>query len=519
MTKRQSSAITSRRLVKTLFENYLSIPPDSSARVFLLEWSKNPHDSLVYAATHLGAAESLGTRSLAYWPDFFLGVQSRLWARVAGALLVRFYGSAPAVALRQLGIRNLVVPGLTTSQRRESRKIFREMSSQFLNLNDFEGQRIDGVLVGDLFYDSALKDLRARTVPFRSCRFKRSLLRSIALYIFWRDWLGTHQVAGVAGRHATYRMGLVLRQASHRGAVAMQIGRDHFSKILPSNPWHGPDYGSFRTIFSSLPVEKQREALKIAEKSLEERLQGQRSEATHYLRESAYGPGVADSIFGKTGRPRTIVFTHAFFDAPHAGGSRIFSDYWQWLTHIGRLSESSDYEWFIKPHPNGKREDKKFLADLVKQYDSLNLMPRETSNAQILIEGCDLAFTLYGSVAVEFAWRGVPVINGGASPNRAYNFAYHPRDVEHFDRLVQKLPELKVEANRKDILEFEFMHNYFYGRSILFKGVEDELDYFTRNPHLAEPFMRRSVQSIADFINSEEKALPVIDWRGTTSPI
>lgn len=519
MTKSPISDTKFRRLVKSLLESHPSTPLRSSAPVFLLEWSKNPHDSLVYAATHLAAAASLGTRSVAYWPDFVFGVRTKLGAIVLSWVLRHFYVSRTGLTFRRLGIRDLVVPGLTATQRRATRKIFRKMCSDFSNPIDLERQSIDGVLVGDLFYDSGLKELRARTISLGSPHFKRSLRRSIALYVFWRDWLQSHDVAGVAGRHATYRMGLVLRQASHHGAVAMQIGRDHFSKILPSKPWHGPDYDSFPEIFRALPEKRQKEALEIAEKSLEERLEGRWSEATFYMRESVYGAGVSGNIFPDNGRPRVVVFTHAFFDAPHEGGLRIFPDYWEWLTHLGRLAEVSDYDWFVKPHPNGRQEDQIFLADLVREYRSLQLLSRDTSNAQILNEGCDLALTLYGSVAVEFAWRGVPVINGGANPSRAYSFAYHPRDVEHFDQLVQKLPELKVEANRKDILEFEFMHNYFYGRSILFKGVEGELDYFTRNPHLAEPFMRRSVQSIADFINSEEKALPVIDWRGTTSPI
>lgn len=513
MIKRHKSGATFRRLAKILFEKHESRPENGAAPFFLLEWSKGEHDALVYAATHLAAERTLGTRTVAYWPDFLLGFRSRIWARVARSLLLRFSVSKIALTLKQLGISDLVVPGLTGIQRKETDRILRSVIAKIATPADCQGLQLDGVLVGDLLYDSALKDLRARTIPIGTRKFHNSLRRSISLYVFWKDWLTKHDVAGVAGRHAPYRIGLPLRQASHHGAISMQIGRTHFSKVSPSRPWHGPDYDSFPTIFRSLPDESQLEALRIAEQSLEERLQGRWSEATHYMRESAYGPGGAERIFEENGRRRIIVFTHAFFDAPHGGGLRIFPDYWEWLTHLGNLSKDSSYDWFVKPHPAGRKEDRIFLSDLVERFPSLKIISPRTSNTQILSEGCDLALTLYGSVAVEFAWRGVPVINGGSSPNRAYGFAYQPRDVEHLDQLIHKLPNLRVEASREEILEFEFMNSYFYGRNILYEGAELREDYFTRNTDFAKSFISRSVKTISRFITSDEKALPALGWR------
>lgn len=513
MIARRKSGTKLVSLVKIFFEEHRASQANGLKPIFLLEWSKGKHDALIYAATHLAAQKTLGSRTVAFWPDFFLGCRSRIWASAAGCLLRHFYVSDLALTFQQLGISDLVVPGLTRAQRRATREIFREVISELSNPTDLEDLRLDGVLVGDLFYDSVLKDLRARTLPLGSRKCNRNLRRSIGLYIFWRDWLQDKDLVGAAGRHASYRNGLVLRQAARQGAVSMQIGREQFSKITNSHPWAGPNYASFPAIFSSLSQDLKEEALEVAKLSLDERLVGRWSEATYYMLESAYGPETGEKIFAENGRRRIVAFSHAFFDAPHANGPSIFPDYWEWLNHIGRLSRDSEYDWFVKPHPAGGKEDLGFLEDLVVRYDSLQLIPAKTSNSQILSEGCDLALTLYGSVGVEFAWRGVPVITGGAGPSQAYNFVYHPRDVEHFERLISHLTELRVRASRNDILQYEFMLSFFYGRHILFDGDEDNLNYFTRKPHHAKSFISRIVGIISRFMASDEKALPAIAWR------
>lgn len=518
MMDRRKSKMSFRHLVKMLFEKHQPAPKAGEMPFFLLEFSKGDHDALVYASTHLAVKKTFGTRTVLFWPDFLGGIWARSWAHFAERFLLRFYVNDLALALRQLGVSHVVVPGLTRAQRAETERIVRLLLGKIATPADCEVQQLDGILVGDLLYDSALKDLRARTLPIGTRQFRRSLRRSIGLFVFWQDWLDGHDVAAVAGRHATYRIGLVLRQASHRGAVSMQIGRKSFSKLSPSKPWHGPDYDSFPEIFRSLSGESQSEALLIAEKSLEERLQGRWSEATHYMRETAYGPGDAERIFNNNGRQRVIIFTHAFFDAPHGGGLRIFSDYWEWLTHLGKLSQDSGYDWFVKPHPAGRKEDNMFISDLGRRYPSLKMISGKTSNAQILREGCDLALTLYGSVAVEFAWRGVPVINGGSSPNRAYGFAYQPKSVEHFDHLIHNLSKLTVGAPREKILEFEFMHNYFFGRKIFYQHAELEDNYFERHPDLAKSFLTRTINSILGFLASDLKALPAMRWREDPGP-
>ena len=43
---------------------------------------------------------------------------------------------------------------------------------------------------------------------------------------------------------------------------------------------------------------------------------------------------------------------HDFFDATHIYGSTLFVDFYEWLKFLGKLSETTDYDWYIKNRPN-----------------------------------------------------------------------------------------------------------------------------------------------------------------------
>ena len=67
-------------------------------------------------------------------------------------------------------------------------------------------------------------------------------------------------------------------------------------------------------------------------------------------------------------------------DSPHAFGNWFFSDFVDWLEYLGRISEKTNYEWYIKPHPNNLRRNKEFIDYYLKKYPKFKLVPPNTSH-------------------------------------------------------------------------------------------------------------------------------------------
>ena len=51
-------------------------------------------------------------------------------------------------------------------------------------------------------------------------------------------------------------------------------------------------------------------------------------------------------------RFKVLIAVHDFFDNPHGYGGMFFTDYYEWLTFLVDLSKKTNYDWYIKTHPD-----------------------------------------------------------------------------------------------------------------------------------------------------------------------
>ena len=49
---------------------------------------------------------------------------------------------------------------------------------------------------------------------------------------------------------------------------------------------------------------------------------------------------------------KILIATHCFFDSPHSYGNNLFPDFHDWLDFLGNMTEETDYDWYIKTHPD-----------------------------------------------------------------------------------------------------------------------------------------------------------------------
>jgi hypothetical protein len=62
-----------------------------------------------------------------------------------------------------------------------------------------------------------------------------------------------------------------------------------------------------------------------------------------------------------------------------------------------------------------------------KKYPNVKLLSEKVTNKQLVAAGVKLGITVYGTVAHELAYMGIPIITCGDNPHSGYNFCYEAK--------------------------------------------------------------------------------------------
>lgn len=330
---------------------------------------------------------------------------------------------------------------------------------------DVEDLTIDGIWIGDLLYDSHLMRHRVPTVEIQDKRFQDSLREALGYYIYWRDYFDSHNVKSVIASHCVYARSIILRIAVHRAIPAYQVNSFSLYRLNPEQLWAYNSFLSYPQWFKSLSPQEQQMGLKLAKERIERRFAGEVGVDMKYSTKSAFVRHSNKSVIRESPRMKILIATHCFFDAPHPFGVNLFPDLYEWLTFLGKISERTDYDWYVKTHPDFLPGNSEALENVICNYPKITLLPKETSHLQIVEDGIDFVLTVYGTVGFEYAALGVTVINASlCNQHIGYNFNIHPKTVEEYESILLNLSEAqKLDVDINEVYEYYYM-NYLYDK-------------------------------------------------------
>ena len=196
--------------------------------------------------------------------------------------------------------------------------------------DDLLNLTLEGVEIGDLFYDNYLRQNSKHTLEITP-EFKKILLQYVNEFYYWHDFFNKHDIKSVVVSHAVYN-------SEYRNSFKLLSEYEKKNKLLYAKKllekkFHGEHnfselkgYGSNQQVRKNLSLE-QLETFGKKETNKKE-------------------------IFKKNGKPNVLIMAHCFYDAPHAVGKFLFSDFYDWVIHLGKISNATDYNWYIKKHPH-----------------------------------------------------------------------------------------------------------------------------------------------------------------------
>jgi hypothetical protein len=139
----------------------------------------------------------------------------------------------------------------------------------------------------------------------------------------------------------------------------------------------------------------------------------------------------------------------------------VVHDFWEWACTTIETLGAAGLPFFIKAHPNQAAESSAEVAALKRKYPNLQFISVDITNRQLVDAGMACAITLYGSVAPEMAFMGIPSISAGDNPHASFDAFHLARDRQHYCELLRNFPTQTFDAEelKRQACAFYFMHN------------------------------------------------------------
>ncbi len=319
---------------------------------------------------------------------------------------------------------------------------------------------IDGIEVADLVIDSYLRFKPSPEFDVSDPFVQRLVWQALRDVQKAQTYFGRVKPRLYLTPYTTYlEHGIPVRAALLHGVDVWSFGNlNCFGKLLSlGDNYHTQDFSSYRTGFEAL--DRQEERLQQAREHLENRMSGGIDAATSYMRQSAYAQSGAELPAGLDGA--VVIFLHDFYDSPHGYPELVFHDFWCWICFTVEVLQKSDVTFFLKPHPNQIALSDSALGRLREKYPDLKWLPAAANNVKLAQAGISCGVTVYGTVAHELAYLGVPSIGCARHPHHTFDFCRTAHTREEYQGMLKTHATLPVQRQegQRQALAFYYMHN------------------------------------------------------------
>jgi hypothetical protein len=212
--------------------------------------------------------------------------------------------------------------------------------------------------------------------------------------------------------------------------------------------------------FEALPASVRQRLSEEGARYLEHRESGRSTDINvrYAYRPHFEAPSRAEArhALGVTGaRKLAVIYSHVWFDFPHTYAMGNFTDFLDWMhLTLAEACAAPDIDWVLKPHPTESWYGGFRLQDMVGDLPShVRLAPRDTDSLTALT-AAEIIVTVHGTVGLEAAAHGLPVIAADRSFYSDWGFVQQAESREEYIRLLRTAGNLPApdEAGRQRAL-------------------------------------------------------------------
>lgn len=364
---------------------------------------------------------------------------------------------------KSFGVNEFIFPTTNSLNLSKIKRLSGYLLKKIKNKKDILKLKIEGILIGDIIYDTYLREKDVITIDIKSKDFKFFFEKSVALFFYWHSYLQNKKIRGVVVSHSVYLTALPARIAIQLNKKAFAVAYHSVFQLTKKEPLVWGGFREYPKEFSSLSKFKQKKSILEAKKLLGKRFKGEKDhlyKISNSINTQTFLKNKKNktSVLKKNNKIKVLIAAHDFTDAVHGMGDMIFEDMYEWIKFLINFSKKKNYDWYIKLHPAEYDLNLHKMKNLLKGFKEFVILPNSISHTQLIDEGINCALTVFGSIGHEYPYFGIPVINAGDNPHLGYDFNFHPKNKEEYTKLLNRINKLKIPKNStKKIHEFYYM--------------------------------------------------------------
>ena len=380
---------------------------------------------------------------------------------------------------------------------------------------------IEGIVLGDLIYDTYLRFANKPTVNIEDPYLDKIIIESINIFYNCKKTLEIYTVKALVSSYASYiKHGIIVRVCLSKNIPVYTIGAYYslVHKAIKEYPSHSNSHFLFHKHFQS--IENKDEIISEYKEVFEKRFKGEIDAATSYMKQSAFSAHKSPEL-ENIDWPNTIVLlSHCFFDSPHIYRSLIFPDFYEWITFtLDTLLNKKKLTILVKQHPNGLPENDEIFAHLKEKYKNTNIkfINKKTSNIEFFESKPKAIITAYGTAAAEFAYQGFPVLTIYDNPFTAFDFTYLAKTIEQYKEFLEKIETLLPKQKKDEIIEYYYMQHFFYlkGKSADYLAFNKYRGQTYSDDFLIDYLPKMDVHYFEVIDSAIKEGFELIDWENT----
>ena len=366
----------------------------------------------------------------------------------------------------------------------ETLKITQNILRNIKTKKDFYNLKIYNIKFGNILYDHYLKKNRVPTINIKSDLFINYLRESINLIVYWKNFFNQNVIKSAIITHGTYWSGIIAKFAINKNIPVYISSIEDSFYLSKKNSLPYKKFLNHKKKFLNLYTKDERNnLLKISKQNLDKRMRGKVGVDMRYSKKTAWKKD-NKRVLKKNNKIKILIATHCFFDSPNGLGDNLFPDFYEWICFLAKISNKTDYDWYIKTHPDFLEGNEKIIKELSKKFKNITILKSTTSHHSIIRDRINFILTVNGSVGIEYAYMNKYVINASKNnPSINYNFNFNPLSINSYEKILMNLKSQKKRIIKKEVLECYLMQRILRANNIYFKNVEDFKRKFDNSIH------------------------------------
>lgn len=423
---------------------------------------------------------------------------------------------------KSFGVQEIIEITESEEISRKVEEIYNDIVTNIKNTSDWDKIVVEGMNIGL----SVIRDyFRFYPLSFEplSDDFKECLRAAIKKILFWKEFLKNNQVKTIILWDGVHNESY-LRELALRDNIPVYIIESKGVHKIVTNHNYGVSFPNLKKFFGELTYEEKQVGLKWASKLVNNMLNGSNEVNIPYR-------GSYSSVFqydrknlnlDDSEKLKILICPHIFDEDEWLNGEQICdNNFISWLEFLGKTSEETDYDWFLKLHPDEGERGRELMRKFVELYPKIRLLPSQISPLDIKNAGFKYVLTIAGSVGHEYPLLGIDVINAGNNPHMSFGFNITPKDKEEYRKILLNISEYSAAANSEEIYEFYCIYylyykknNFSYELKRIFDDVNfenDEMDTYVYADYLNHYLSEKDdkiMHSISDLIHKVDEWTP-----------